>query len=110
MANQKFVCQKCKKSFVTTSSLNRHISFAHEKTALKCTGCDKQFRSNFELRRHIDSVHEKKKKHLCIICVKSFSTLQRFQSHEKTTKHKKNVENKRPKPVLIKFVTKKKQN
>lgn len=83
-----FPCKLCKKSFLTSDSLVRHIVRLHtDDKPFACKFCDKKYSDAGNLSRH-KKVHEIEDL-VCQICNKSFSTARVFGDHLRTHSKKR---------------------
>ncbi|XP_071549727.1 uncharacterized protein [Panulirus ornatus] len=79
-----FVCQKCKKGFLTRQALYCHNKQVHEKYNYRypCSFCEKVFICNAKLVEHIRT-HTGEKPFACDLCSVAFAAKATFKSHMK---------------------------
>ncbi|KAJ8707602.1 hypothetical protein PYW07_011279 [Mythimna separata] len=80
-----FLCEICRKIFVNSGNLKRHMQL-HTKETIKCPQCPGQFLNQIRLDRHI--FHRHTKDYPCNECPKKFKTSSNLNQHKKT--HLKN--------------------
>ena len=84
VGERRFKCDKCDKSYATSSAYKNHYQSNHEKSELyQCELCPKTFWVKDYLKTHIRVVHEKHRPHKCDICN------ERFLYGRDVTRHKK---------------------
>ena len=57
LPNQGFWCDICRKSYSSTSNLNKHIRTQHNRVRFICSFCGKEYRSKGQCQNHERSVH-----------------------------------------------------
>lgn len=104
----KFKCQKCPRTFITGSRLNRHLhSHLEEKEKkFKCPQCDKAFSLDCVMKAHLRT-HDESAKFICEICAKIFKTKCDYNVHMKDN-HSKDTAPKFCCPKCGKMLKKKK--
>ncbi|XP_022834984.1 zinc finger protein 883-like [Spodoptera litura] len=82
-----FICDECGAKFLTKSSLQVHINWEHLKIGHKCTQCTKVFKNSYTLDRHVSYVHNKlrpPRNKICDYCGRGFTTQTILKSHIRT--------------------------
>ncbi|CAH1642758.1 unnamed protein product [Spodoptera littoralis] len=86
-SDKRFICDECGAKFLTKSSLQVHINWKHLKIAYKCTQCTKVFKNSYTLDRHVSYVHNKfrpPRNKICDYCGRGFTTQTILKSHIRT--------------------------
>ncbi len=79
-----YLCPVCNRTCSNQSGLQRHIYVEHHSGVAKaypCDLCDKSYSDGSNLKRHQREAHEGKYKHVCQVCHKGFSNINRFRGH-----------------------------
>ncbi|XP_055701310.1 transcription factor grauzone-like [Phlebotomus papatasi] len=80
----KFKCEKCPRTFITGSRLNRHqhTHLEEKEKNIKCPQCDKAFSLDCVMKAHLRT-HDESAKFICEICAKIFKTKCDYNVHMK---------------------------
>lgn len=82
-----FTCLYCRKTFTTSSDLNRHMDFHEDLRPYKCEFCDYCSRTNSQLKVHMMR-HQGIKQYPCDACDYFAVTQSDLNRHKKTRAHK----------------------
>ena len=75
-------CKECGKLFLTTSSVQRHMRFAHLGTKkFECPYCSMPYMFNTGLERHMEAAHGDKRKVNCLKCAQEFPSKAAMRLH-----------------------------
>ena len=73
-------CNYCGKEYGRKSTLQEHVSVAHEGKFYQCKECDNRYRTPVALKNHIAAVHQGVK-HICQICGMTIKFLHSYKEH-----------------------------
>ncbi|EAT34137.1 AAEL013592-PA [Aedes aegypti] len=76
-----YPCTICDKKFKTNSYLKSHISVVHERVRLRCSYCPADFERNYKLHNHIENTHGIQVRFVCDVCVLTFQSQEKLDSH-----------------------------
>jgi DNA-directed RNA polymerase subunit RPC12/RpoP len=82
LAEKKYICPECNRSFQRKDKLTRHVQCVHEKLKPHaCTLCEQIFSRKDKLKRHFSSIHMKEKPFLCNHCSFATNRKDRIKTH-----------------------------
>ncbi|XP_062550142.1 zinc finger protein 30-like [Armigeres subalbatus] len=76
-----FPCLQCDKKFKKPQFLKSHVSVVHEKNRVLCPHCNGQFVSRYKLNNHIEQAHGIQIRFVCDVCVQTFNSQDKLDSH-----------------------------
>lgn len=83
-ARRDYHCKQCPNAFNRGDSLKRHIATTHRgEKKWTCSYCHRNFGQRPHMKMHIDTVHLKKRDHKCH-CGKAFGTRYNLTAHQRT--------------------------
>lgn len=83
-ARRDYHCKQCPNAFNRGDSLKRHIATTHRgEKKWRCPYCQRDFGQRPHMKMHIDTVHLKKRDHKCH-CGKAFGTRYNLSAHQRT--------------------------
>lgn len=83
-ARRDYHCQDCPNAFNRVDSLKRHVATTHRgEKKWMCNYCQRNFGQRPHMKMHIDTVHLKKRDHKCH-CGKAFGTRYNLTAHQRT--------------------------
>lgn len=74
-------CTICDKKFKAEKFMRKHISVVHEKVRMNCSYCTANYQSIYKLNNHIESAHGVQRRFVCDVCVQTFSSREKLDSH-----------------------------
>lgn len=88
---KKFQCEYCKKSFIQSGQLKRHVNSHLNIRNYSCSQCGKTFVDPSSVTKHL-VVHKNKDERpfVCSLCGSQFSRLSALRHHEKTHRQERN--------------------
>lgn len=83
-ARRDYQCNQCSNAFNRGDSLKRHIATTHNgEKKWSCPYCKRNFGQRPHMKMHVDTVHLKKRDHKCH-CGKAFGTRYNLTAHQRT--------------------------
>ncbi|XP_065223800.1 zinc finger protein 26-like [Planococcus citri] len=79
--SEPFICDYCKKSYITKAQLRSHIEWKHMIEECVCKICEKRFRSNPSLKQHHRLHHLNNESFMCEICNHKCNSYYHLQQH-----------------------------
>ncbi|XP_021695192.1 zinc finger protein 714-like [Aedes aegypti] len=76
-----FPCTMCDKKFKTHKYLQKHINGVHKKLQFTCSYCNADFRTTYLRNNHIECVHGIQTRFVCGVCVQTFDSQDKLDSH-----------------------------
>ncbi|XP_055624633.1 zinc finger protein 253-like [Toxorhynchites rutilus septentrionalis] len=79
---RKYACEQCPGRFNTTNALRNHYIRVHMAIRHACEHCDKSYDQKIALRDHIERVHHIQCNFVCDICVITYDSQDKLETHK----------------------------